>query len=62
MMDDHEVICEARNELCDALKVLLNPAVMGIDEFMAAQDHARRAMVALYRLIRMQQMIDDAAA
>jgi hypothetical protein len=54
LMDDHELICEARNELADALKVLLNPAIMGTDEFMAAQDHARWAMIWLYRLIRMR--------
>lgn len=53
MMDDHIVICLARNELADALKVLLNPEIMGAPEFLAARNHTQLAMNALNRLLEM---------
>jgi hypothetical protein len=56
MMDDHVVICEARNELADALKVLLNPAIMGASDFLTARNHAQAAMNALNRLLEMTML------
>ena len=56
MMEDHEIICAARNELADALKVLLNPAIMGVPEFLAARNHTQAAMNALNRLLEMTML------
>ena len=53
MKDDHEIICLARNQLADAMKVLLNPEIMGAPEFLAARNHTQLAMNALNRLIEM---------
>lgn len=53
MMDDHEVICAARNALCDALKTLLNPAIMGAPEFLLARNQTQQAINALNRLLEM---------
>jgi len=53
MLDDHEILSLARNQLADALKVLLNPAIMGAPEFLAARNHTQLAMNALNRLVEM---------
>ena len=53
MLDDHNIICLARNELADALKVLLNPEIMGAPEFLLARNHTQMAMNALNRLLEM---------
>ena len=47
MMDDHYVICAARNALADALKVLLKPDIMTVSDFQESRDRARRAVEAL---------------
>ena len=51
MNDDHYILSAARNELCDALKVLLNPDRMGPTHFVESRDHVKRALIALNGLI-----------
>lgn len=51
MMDDHPQICDARNALCDALKVLLNPEIMTENDFQESRDHAVVAVNALDKLL-----------
>lgn len=53
MLDDHEVVCAARNHLCDALKTLLNPAIMSTPEFLLARNQTQMAMNDLNRLLEM---------
>lgn len=53
MLDDHETICAARNHLCDALKTLLKPEIMGAPEFLLARNQTQMAMTALNRLLEM---------
>lgn len=52
MMDDHEQLSAARNELADALKVLLNPAIMTAADFLRSRDHAAGAVRQLNDLLR----------
>lgn len=52
MMDDHFIISRARNELADALKVLLNAGIMGVEDFSKSRDHAVAALEALDDLLR----------
>jgi hypothetical protein len=54
MLDDHEIICVARNELADALKVLLKPEIMGAPEFIVARNHTQLALNALHKLLEME--------
>ena len=42
MLDDHEVICAARNHLADALKTLLKPEIMGAPEFLLARNQTQQ--------------------
>lgn len=51
MMDDHEIICRARNALCDALKLLLNADIMDESDFQGSRDHALMAIAALDELL-----------
>ena len=51
MMDDHAILCHARNELADALKVLLNPEIMDGADFRKAKAHAVAATGALDALL-----------
>ena len=51
MLEDHYIICEARDALCNALKVLLYPEIMGASEFQAARDHTQQAMNAIDKLL-----------
>lgn len=51
MMDDHAILCRARNGLADALKVLLNPDIMDAGDFEAAKAHAITAVKALDELL-----------
>jgi hypothetical protein len=50
-MDDHEIICRARNALCDALKLLLNADIMDESDFQGSRDHALMAIAALDELL-----------
>ena len=43
MMDDHDIICRARNALCDALKLLLNADIMDESDFAGSRRHATRS-------------------
>lgn len=52
MMDDHYIICRARNDLADALKVLLKADIMTATDFQASRDHAATAIEALDDLLR----------
>jgi hypothetical protein len=52
MMDDHEIICRARNALADALKLLLNADIMGESDFEGSRNHAIAAVEALDELLR----------
>jgi hypothetical protein len=51
MLDDHVVLSTARNELADALKVLLNPAIMGEADFRQSLTHTLAALNALVDLL-----------
>lgn len=51
MMDDHFVISRARNELADALKVLLKAEIMNADDFRRSREHAALALEALDELL-----------
>lgn len=51
MMADHELLCEARNGLADALKALLKAEIMTSEDFRAARVHALVAIGALERLL-----------
>lgn len=53
MMDDHFIICRARNELADALKVLLNANIMTSVDFRESRAHAMAAIGALDDLLRL---------
>ena len=53
MMDDHYQISAARNELLDALKTLLNPEIMGPDDFRRSRGHASAAIERLDDLLRL---------
>lgn len=51
MMDDHEILSLARNELADALKALLKPEIMTIADFRESLNHTIAAMNATIDLI-----------
>ena len=52
MMDDHGLLSRARNELADALKVLLNPDIMTAADFRQSLAHATAATDALIELLQ----------
>ena len=54
MLDDHLILSTARNELADALKVLLNPAIMGEADFRLSLKHTLGALNALADLLCQQ--------
>lgn len=51
MKDDHYDISQARNDLCDALKALLNPDIMTGQDFARALDHTVSAARILSKLV-----------
>jgi hypothetical protein len=51
MLDDHAVLSQARNDLADALKVLLKPAIMGEADFRQSLKHSLAAVNALVELL-----------
>lgn len=53
MMDDHELVCQARNSLCDALKTLLNPEIMKTPEFLMARNQTQLALKTLDKLLEL---------
>jgi len=52
MMDDHYVICRARNHLVDALKALLKADIMTKDDFTTSLIATMAAAVDLNELLR----------
>ena len=52
MMDDHETLSRARNELADALKCLLKAEIMTDEDFRKARGHAAWAIEHLDDLLR----------
>lgn len=52
MMDDHLMLSAARNHLCDALKVLLNPDIMDKDDFRRSRALTALALGYLDELLR----------
>jgi hypothetical protein len=50
---DHEVVCECRNNLADALKVMLQAGYMTTPDWLQAQRYAQAALGNLAELIRM---------
>ncbi len=52
MMEDHELLSAARNDLADALKVLLNPGIMGEADFVRSLHYALSAVRRLNDLLR----------
>ena len=52
MMDDHAALSRARNDLADALKVLLNADIMGASDFARSRDLAASAVRELNDLLR----------
>jgi hypothetical protein len=52
MMDDHYVICNARNYLSDALKCLLKADIMTAEDFAASRQAAVAAVDELDVLLR----------
>jgi hypothetical protein len=52
MMDDHDVLCRARNHLVDALKTLLNPDIMTEVDFQKSKNHALAGIAAIDDLLR----------
>jgi hypothetical protein len=52
MMDDHFVISQARNDLADALKALLNAEIMTEADFRKSRESALAAVGALDDLLR----------
>ena len=51
MMEDHELLSAARNELADALKVLLKPEIMTVADFRESLKHTIAALNATIDLI-----------
>lgn len=51
MLSDHNLLAATRNELCDALKILLQAGRMGATDFEGARRHAQEALAGLERLI-----------
>lgn len=51
MMDDHEILSRARNDLADALKVLLQAGIMTRVDFQSARERALAAVGALDELL-----------
>jgi hypothetical protein len=52
MLDDHYVICKARNYLADALKALLKADIMTNEDFKLSREAASAAVMELDYLIR----------
>ena len=52
MMDDHFIICRARNHLSDALKALLKADIMTGEDFSLSRNAARAAVRELNDLLR----------
>lgn len=52
VMEDHFVICRARNYLADALKVLLKAEIMNADDFSRSREAALSAVEELNDLLR----------
>lgn len=52
MMEDHFIICRARNDLADALKILLQADIMTADDFRKSREYAMAAIGALDDLLR----------
>jgi hypothetical protein len=52
MMDDHETLCRARNELVAALAGLLKVKIMNADDFNKSREHAVKAVAAIDVLLR----------
>jgi hypothetical protein len=54
MMDDHYIICRARNGLSDALKALLKADIMTAEDFQESKNKAVIAIGALNELLRIK--------
>jgi hypothetical protein len=52
MMEDHFIICSARNALADALKALLKADIMTASDFSQSRAHAMSAISSLDDLLR----------
>lgn len=52
MLDDHALLCHARNELADALKELLKPEIMKSTDFRKSLTHATAATDAIIALLQ----------
>ncbi len=51
MMEDHETLSRARNDLADALKALLRAEIMDAADFQKARDLALSAVGSLNQLL-----------
>jgi hypothetical protein len=59
MMDDHILLSQVRNDLSDALKLLLKHQIMFREDFVASREHVQEALRGLDDLIAQQ---DEGAA